>query len=271
MRDTSRPLPFVPATRAVFDLSLEGMIWSRRSLLMALLVGLPVLLAVVYRVVLAADIPIRGVPPLDLYAIVVALFWIHNLLPLMALFHATSLIADEVEGRTLTYLLTRPLTRVAIFAGKFAAYLATSLGIALPSVVLTFFLLVTARGWSGIGASIPDLFRDLGAMALTLVVYGALFALLGVLLRRPVIPGLLFLFVWEKLLVHAPSYAPRLTLTAWLRSLIHHRPAEEGLAGLFGSQIFPTSLSLAVLLVSTSLFLVAAAWIFSEREYVLEQ
>ncbi len=39
MRDTSRPLPFAAAARAVFDLSLEGMVWTRRSLLMALLVG----------------------------------------------------------------------------------------------------------------------------------------------------------------------------------------------------------------------------------------
>jgi ABC-type transport system involved in multi-copper enzyme maturation permease subunit len=253
----------------VFDLSLEGMIWSRRSLLMALLVGLPVVLAIIYRVILAADIPSRGVPALDLYALVVAVYWIRNVLPLMALFHATSLIADEVEGRTLTYLLTRPLARPAIFAGKFAAYLATSVGVALPSAVLTFFLLVTARGWSGVGASVPDLLRDLGVMTLTLLAYGALFALLGVLLRRPVIPGLLFLFGWE-LMANLPGYLPRLTLTAWLRSLIHHRPAQEGLAGLFG-QVLPAGLSLAVLLVSTSLFLTAAAWLFSEREYVLDQ
>ncbi len=270
MRDTTRPLPFLRAARAVFDLSLESMIWSRRSLLMALLVGLPVVLAVAYRVILAADLPTRAVPPLDLYAIVVAVFWIRNVLPLMALFHATSLVADEVEGRTLTYLLTRPLTRPAIFAGKFAAYLATSLGIALPSAVLTFFLLVTARGWSGVGASVPDLFRDLGVMALALLAYGALFALLGVVLRRPVIPGLLFLFGWEFLVAKLPGYMPRFTLTAWLRSLIHHRPPEEGLFGLFG-QVQPAGLSLVVLLVATSLFLTAAAWLFSEREYVLEQ
>ena len=106
-------------------------------------------------------------------------------------------------------------------------------------------------------------------MALALVAYGAFFALLGVLLRRPVIPGLLFLFGWE-LLANLPGYLPRLTLTAWLRSLIHHRPPEEGLFGLFG-QVQPAGLSLAVLVVASSLFLTAAAWLFSEREYVLDQ
>ena len=269
MRDTSRPLDLGPATRAVFDLSLDGMIWSRRSLLMGLLVGLPVLLSVVYRVVLATHARVHALPPLDLYAVFVAVFWVRNVIPVAALFHATSLIADEVEGRTLTYLLTRPLTRPAILLGKFLAYLATALGVALPAVVVTFFLLASARGWSGVGAEVPDLLRDLGVVALALLAYGALFTLLGVLLRRPVIPGLLFLFGWE-LLANLPGYLPRLTLTAWLRSLIHHRPAQEGLAELF-AQVQPAGLSLAVLFVATAVFLAAAVFVFSEREYVLDQ
>ena len=82
-------------------------------------------------------------------------------------------------------------------------------------------------------------------MALTLVAYGAFFALLGVLLKRPVIPGLLFLYGWE-LLANLPGYLPRFTLTAWLRSLVHHRPAQEGLAGLF-QQVLPAGQGLVVL------------------------
>jgi ABC-2 type transport system permease protein len=269
MRDESRPLPFARAARAVFDLSLEGMVWSRRTLLMGILLGLPVLVAGVYRVVLATQPRAHLLPPADLYALIVAIYWIRNVLPLAALFFATALVADEVEGRTLTYLLTRPLTRPSIFAGKFAAYLVTTLSLALPSAVLTFFVLLSARGWDAVGPAVGDLFRDLGVVALALVAYGAFFALLGVLLKRPVIPGLLFLYGWE-LLANLPGYLPRLTLTAWLRSLVHHRPAEEGLAGLF-QQVLPAGQGLVVLVAVSALFLAAAAWIFSSREYVLEQ
>lgn len=269
MRDTSRPLPFTTAARAVFDLALEGMVWTRRSLLMALLVAAPVAFAILYHVVLVTKTPTRPVTPQDLYAVIVALYWIRNVLPLAALFYGTSLVADEVEGRTLTYLVTRPLTRGSIFAGKFAAYLATTLTLALPAAVLTFFILLGARGWSAIGPSVGDLFRDLGVITLTLVVYGAFFALLGVLLKRPVIPGLMFLYGWE-LLANLPGYLPRFTLTAWLRSLIHHRPAQEGLAGLF-QQVLPAGQGLAVLIGASAVFLAGAAWIFSTREYVLEQ
>jgi ABC-2 type transport system permease protein len=268
MRDTTRPLPFARGARAVFDLSLEGMVWTRRTLLMGLLVSLPVLVSILYRVV-ATRPGVRVLPAVDLYAVIVAVYWVRNVLPLVALFFATALVADEVEGKTLTYLLTRPLTRHSIFAGKFAAYVATTLVLALPAVVLTFFVLQTAQGWGAVGPAVGDLFRDLGVAALALVVYGALFALLGVLLKRPVIPGLLFLYGWE-LMANLPGYLPRLTLTAWLRSLITHRPAEEGLAGLF-QQVLPAGQSLAVLVVASAAFVAAAAWIFSTREYVLDQ
>jgi ABC-type transport system involved in multi-copper enzyme maturation permease subunit len=267
MRDAARPLPFAPAVRAVFDLSLDGMVFSRRSLLMALLVAAPAPFAILYRILSAT----HGQPisPSDLYAGLVMVFWIRNVLPLAALFYATSLIADEVEGRTLTYLLTRPLTRSAIFVGKFAAYLATTFTLAMPAAVVTFFILMTAEGAPPLGAAAADLVRDLGVMLLTLVAYGALFGLLGVLLKRPVIPGLVFLYGWE-LLVNLPGYLPRLTLTAWLRSLVRHRPAEEGLAGLF-QQALPADQALLVIPTVSVLLLGAAAWIFSRREYVLEQ
>jgi ABC-2 type transport system permease protein len=267
MRDTSRPVPFVRSARAMFGLALEGMLWSRRTLVLGAFLAIPVLIAIVYRLVLAARMPAE-ITGLHLYGYLVALFWVRNALPLAALFYATALIADEVEGRTLTYLITRPIRRSAILAGKFAAYLVTTLCLALPAAVVTFFVLATSRG-ANLAGSVPDLFRDLGVLALTLLVYGALFALMGVLMKRPLLPGLLFLFVWE-MAANLPGYVPRFTITAWLRSLVTHRPAGRGLSEIFG-QVLPADLSLVVLAVLTAVFLWLALWIFSSREYVLDQ
>ncbi|HET8644550.1 MAG TPA: ABC transporter permease subunit, partial [Vicinamibacteria bacterium] len=196
--DPSRPVPFWRSARTVFDLALEGMLWSRRSLFMAVLLALPILFAVLYRVLLVAKLPAR-ITAGDLYSVVVAFFYVRNALPLVALFYASSLIADEVESRTITYLLTRPIRRSAVLFGKFAAYCATTLALALPALVLTFFLLHTQRGRQGVSAAAPDLLRDLGVVALALLAYGALFTLLGVFLKRPLIPGLMFLYGWEML------------------------------------------------------------------------
>jgi ABC-type transport system involved in multi-copper enzyme maturation permease subunit len=267
MRDASKPLPFGRAVGGVFDLALEGMVWSRRSLMMALLLGLPVVFGVLYRSVPVAKLPTQ-VTAADLYGVIVTVY-IRFLVPLAALFYATALIADEVEGKTLTYLLTRPVQRAAILTGKFAACLATTLSLSLPALVLAFFLLTTAQGWATVGASVPDLFRDMGVVALALLAYGALFTLLGVVLKRPMIPGLLFVFVWE-LVANLPGYLPRFTLTAYLRSLLHHRPPAEGLSEMFG-QVLPAALCLEVLTALVALFLGLSVWIFSTREYVMEQ
>jgi ABC-2 type transport system permease protein len=267
VRDTTQPLPFGRAVRGVFDLALEGMIWSRRSLMMAALLGLPIVFGILYRAVLVAKLP-TDVTAADLYGVIVNVF-IRFLVPLAALFYATALIADEVEGKTLTYLLTRPIRRAAILTGKFAACLVTTLCLSLPSLVVTFFLLMSARGWSAVGPAVPDLFRDMGVVALALLAYGALFTLLGVLLKRPMIPGLLFVFVWE-LVAQLPGYLPRFTLTAYLRSLVRHRPPAEGFSEMFG-QVLPAALCLEVLAGMVVVFLGLATWIFSTREYVMEQ
>lgn len=269
LRDRSAPLPFLRAAREVFTLSLEGFVWGRRSALMAVLLGLPLVFAVVYRLVLAARLPSR-ISGFDLYGVILAIYDLRNVVPLCALFYAASLVADEVEGKTLTYLLTRPVTRASILLGKFGAYLVTALVFVWPVTVVTFFLLATSRGAAGLAGRVPILFQDLGVLALGLLAYGALFTLLGVVLKRPVIPGLLFLYLWE-LVANVPGYLPRLTLTAYLRSLSSHRPAEEGLSQLLGQVTLGVGESLLSLVVLSGLFLGLAFWIFSNREYVMEQ
>ena len=268
-RDPSRPLPLLRGAREIFALTFEGFVWGRRSLLMALLLGLPLLFAILYRVVLAAKLPAR-VSGYDLYGVIVAVYHVRNVVPLCALFFAGSLVADEVEGRTLTYLLTRPLRRASILLGKFAAYVVTALVFVWPVTVLTFFLLATARGSEAFSSRAQVLVQDLGVLALALLAYGALFTLMGVLVKRPVIPGLMFLYGWE-LVSNLPGYLPRFTLTAYLRSLLSHRPAEEGLSQLLGRVVLGTGESLLSLGLVTAVCLGLAFWIFSEREYVMEQ
>jgi ABC-2 type transport system permease protein len=242
-RDTSRPLPLLLASRRVFGLAVDAMLLSRRSLLMAGLLSLPLAFALLYRIAIAAKLP-PDTSGLDLYGLVVALYYVHNVVPLAALFFASALVADEVEARTLTYLVSRPIPRAAVVLGKFAAYVVSVLVFTLPANTVAFLLL-------------------------GLLAYGAFFTLLGIVLKRPVIPGLFFLYGWE-LLANAPGNLPKFTLNAWLRALIRHKAPVEGLASLF-EQTLPAGQGVLVLVGVSALLLWAAARIFSEREFVLDQ
>lgn len=268
-RDLARPMPFAAAARGIFALSLDAMLWTRRSVLMGSLLALPMLFALLYRITLAAKLPAQ-IGAFDLYGTLVATYYLGNVVPLAALFYATALVSDELEAKTITYLFTRPIPRASILLGKFAAYLVTTLSFALPALLASFFLLVSRDGGAALQAHAADLLRDLLAVSVGFLAYGALFALVGVVLKRPVLAGLIFVFVWEQV-ANLPGYLKQLTLTAYLRSLVTHRPPEEGLTALFAQAALPYASSLATLIVITLLLLAAATLIFSRREYVLEQ
>lgn len=256
--------PIWPGAQDVFAISIERMLPRPRSFWVFLLLALPVAFGVLLRVYPPTGLPLTG---FELYGVVVALFFVRNLLPLVALLFGSALISDAVDSKTITYFLTRPVSRLSIFLGEFMAYLVTVLTLTVPCVVLTYLVLCVGTP-QGAGFGAADLVQDLGACALTLFTYGAVFALLGVSLKRPLIPGLLFLFVWEGFVANFPGDAPNYTISAYARSLIRHRPTEEGLAELF-SKFFGVGESVLTLGIVGVVALALAIWIFSRREYVI--
>jgi hypothetical protein len=107
----------------IFDLSLGELIWSRRTIFMALVVGAPVLLATVARIVQESGIaPLRvngvQVDAFSVFGMIVWVLYLRFIIPVLGVFYGTSLIADEVEDKTITYLFTRPLRRGAVLLGS---------------------------------------------------------------------------------------------------------------------------------------------------------
>jgi hypothetical protein len=254
--ERDRTISFVAGARAVLRLSLTGGAWMRRSLLVVALLGLPVLLAALVHWLGPSPRPSPTMGA-DLFDRVITYYYLLAALPLVALFSAGSLVADELEGKTITYLFTRPVSRTSILCGKLASYALATLTFALPAVVLTFFVFLSIDGLAAIGTHAADLARALGVTALALVAYGSLFALAGVLFRRPLVLGV-GLFAWERLVYWlGPGHLPRFTLTSHLRALLEPHP--------------PVALSLAILLAATLVFVRVAAFVFARREYVLEQ
>jgi hypothetical protein len=124
-----------------------------------------------------------------------------------------------------------------------------------------------------LATSFPDLTADLGILVAGLAAYGALFALVGATLRRPLVFGLLFVFGWETLAMALPGYLRQLTVAHYLQGLVPHAmPAESPLAILQVLFRDPPGIvqSLTGLAVVTGVGLVLAARAVSRREYVLE-
>jgi ABC-2 type transport system permease protein len=280
-RSSSRPATpsFVSSVVRVFELSLGQMLWSRRSIFLALLLGGPVVLAAVIRLV-STMTPVGGfrfngaqVGGETLFGMIIWLLYIRFIIPVLGVFYGTALIADEVDDRTITYLFTRPIRRGAILLGKYLAYLASTVLLVLPSVVLVYFLVVPLGGGS-IGASFPLLGKDLGILVLGLLSYGAVFSWVGARLKRPLVSGLVFALGWEPGVLLFPGYLKRLTVAYYVQALVPHAMPQESPVSVF-LQMFREVPSAGMSLGSLAFIVAIALWfavrVVEKREYVLEQ
>jgi ABC-2 family transporter protein len=277
-RPAARSSSFMRGAWRVFELSLGEMLWSRRTVFLAIVVGSPVLVAAVIRIVDSMGVtPFRlngqRVDYSAIFGMMIWLLFLRFIVPVLGVFYGTSLIADEVEDKTITYLFTRPVRRGAVLLGKYLAYLACTVLLVLPSVVVVFFLIVPLAGGS-IGQSFPTLIEDLGMLIVGLIGYGAVFAWVGARLRRPLVIGLVFAFGWEPAVLLFPGYLKRLTVAYYLQALVPHAMPEDSAVGAL-MQLFrevpPVGTSLVSLAAIAVLSLWAAARAVEHREYVLEQ
>lgn len=278
MTDRPRQAPgMVSASLRIFELSLGEMLWSRRTIFMGLVVGLPVLLALVIRVFdLAGASGVRvnnvAVDGPAVFGLIIWAFFLRFSIPVLGVFYGTSLIADEVEDKTITYLFSRPISRQAVLLGKYLAYVACTVLVVLPSIVLVWLLVIPMGG--SLGANFIDLLKDLAIVAVGLAVYGAVFAFIGAQFKRPLLVGLVFVFGWEQAVLMFPGYLKQLSVAYYLQGLVPHAMPNDSFASMVQA-IFRETPSLGSSMISLMIievvFLYFAAAIVAKREYVLEQ
>jgi len=273
---SARKMSFFQASRRVFDLSLGEMLWSRRTIFMALVVGGPVILALIVK-----GVEYFGMSPLrvnnqrvggfGIFGVMIWMLFLRFIVPVLGVFYGTALMADEIEDKTITYLFTRPIPRGAVLVGKYLAYLACTFLVVLPSVMIVYFMLVP---FSALPETFGSLLTDLGLLALGLAVYGGVFAFVGAFFKRPLVIGLVFAFGWEQVVLVVPGSMRQFTIAYYLQGLVPHAMPSEGvtsiLEGLFREN--PSALvCLAWLFAELGVFLWLATRVVERKEYVLEQ
>ncbi|MBG0563225.1 ABC transporter permease [Actinoplanes aureus] len=160
----------------------RGLLGRRRALL---LLPLPLLL-----IGLAAICRANNLSPDQWGQAVIVGLGFAVVLPVVALIVGTGVLGSEVDDGTLVHILTKPLPRRDIILAKFGvAVLVTAITTTLP-----LFAVGLLAGSAELGIALA-----VAAVAGS-IAYSALFVLLSLLTRRPVLLGLVYILVWEGLL-----------------------------------------------------------------------
>lgn len=174
--------------RVVTGLSLRALAGRRRTLIVALLGALPVLVALLVRLSGRTQ-GLDGVTEAVLDRLVIS-----TLVPLVALVFGTAALGSELDDGTAIYLLAKPIARWRIVVAKILAAALMAIAVTVPSALIAGVLipatgngLVVALGYS-VGA----------AVAATL--YSAVFLALSLVTGRALAIGIVYILAWEGVL-----------------------------------------------------------------------
>lgn len=195
------------ALYGLYRLLLRQQLTKGRAVLATLLSGLAVL--VTFLIARNAD-----ADQVEITVRFLSLFGLGLMVPILSLVLASSSLGQLVEDQTLVYLWLRPNPRWTLAMAAWGA----SLSVALPVAVIPLTL-AAAVGSGGNGRAV---WAVAVAMALGVVAYTGLFTLIGVLIRRSLIWGLVYLFIWELFVARVGQGAARLSINTYPASVLAH-------------------------------------------------
>lgn len=200
---------------------------------------------------------------------IIMVFYLQFLILILALFFGTSVVSEEMEGKTLTYLTTRPVPKSALILGKYTAYMLLTVLMTVVSVIISFLVLnvndlLDLSQYKYLG-------RDLAVLSLGLMCYTAFFTFIGTFMKRSIMFGLIFSFGWENVIQYFPGSTQRFAIVHYLKSLLPTQASGRFSFLLFRLEATSPGMAVFMLLLITAVFLGLACLIFSLKEYILDE
>ena len=213
--------------RAILSLEVRKALRGRRFLGAFVLGAAPVLLFSLRFVVQMTGAPDEAVRSLGGLAVIYALIYRTFILRLVIFFGSvvifTSLFRGEVLENTLHYYFLSPVRREVLAVGKFFSGVLIAFAFYGSSTAISFLLLYLPQGreateFFSTGPGLWHLSAYLGVTFLACLGYGAVFLLMGLTFRNPIIPATLILG-WETINFLLPPSLKKISVIYYLESL----------------------------------------------------
>ena len=219
------------AAMPITGVTLRGLLGRRRTVLMLLLVGLPVLVAFLVQIAGSSGEADRILDPMI----------VRTILPLVALVFGTAALGAELEDGTAVFLIIKPIPRWRIIGAKMLVAAGLTIALIMPSTVLTGVLV------AGTGpGSLATTFAYALAAGIGGAAYACAFVALSAFTGRALIIGLAYTMIWEGVLAGLLEGTKFLSI----------RQATLGIAAGLSEPLFgqtPLELPLSVVIIAVAL------------------
>lgn len=211
-----------PLNGTVMGLTFRQLFVRRRLIAAAVLCLVPAAVAGVY----SAGTRQPGMPPDAFLGSMYTRFVIGVLLPLGAVVFGTGAFGLDLDEGTLVYLLVKPLRRWQVVLSRYVVAVAATAATMVPAILLP---------WLIMGRSVTPLGAVLGVAAGTGVgclLYCAVFIPLGIVSKRALVLGLLYVVVLEEVLSNQITGVKSLSIREYAVSTVQatHPTAASAIA-----------------------------------------
>ncbi len=193
---------------------------------------------------------------------------VYKVVALAAAILSTSVLSQEVEQKTIVYLVTRPIPRSTLLISRIVA-----LVVAVSAIGIACALAVSLATHGGQAAANEYLIRDFRGLIVGAAAYGLLFVLISLWMSRAMIVSLLFAFGWEIMIPNMAGNVYWLSIHSYLKS-IAQRPSSSGggpmafLSGDTSIEAISTTTAWTVMIVFIAAVGAACVWWFSRFAYL---
>lgn len=191
------------------------------------------------------------------------------LVPFLGLFWGSALINDEIEGRTLVYLWTRPSGRVLVFWYKFIMMIVLFAIFSACSLALEYAVSFYSEGTSAVVSNLRMVFWDSLAFVLAGAAYAGLGFLLACFFRNPLGIGLIYVFGAESFTALLPGYLKLFSIRHYLYVLSSHpkTDAPKGFLKFLGESDTTETQAIVTLICLAVVFLIAGGVVLKLKEF----
>lgn len=217
--------------RAIFRLELKKNLLGKRAVLMYLLALFPVLLMAMLAAVNAEDIRANFSDANEVFSAIYQGLILRTVIFFGCAWMFMNLFRGEVVDRSLHYYFLCPVRREVLVVGKYLSGLVSAILLFLMTTIATAFFFYaagypTSTQFLMNGPGLSQVFTYMGITILACVGYGAVFLVIGLLFRNPIVPAII-VYGWEFINFLLPPVLKKLSVIHYLQSLVPV-PMNEG-------------------------------------------
>jgi ABC-type transport system involved in multi-copper enzyme maturation permease subunit len=208
---------------AIFRLELRKNLFGKRAILLYLLALFPVLLMAMLALVNAEDIRANFGEVNEVFSAIYQGLILRTVVFFGCAWMFMNLFRGEVVDRSLHYYFLCPVRREVLVVGKYLSGLVSAILLFLLTTIGSIFFIYLAGYPASTqflfnGPGLGQVFTYLGITVLACVGYGAVFLVIGLFFRNPIVPALV-VYGWEFINFLLPPVLKKISVIHYLQSL----------------------------------------------------